>query len=258
MSVSVFISPERLSTYQKFTDSEARAIALHNHTLQLGSSLMSMIALFELGLRNGVNERIIEDFGSEDWLLKCPASLKLCPSEHRLIKQAKKHAQKAAYSKLTHWEKKCFGAFAYPLGIPRSENHETVSRKRQDFFVVSHGQVISQTTIYFWKRLFAAEYEANLWRRSLKKLFPNKNLKRSDISSSLETVYATRNRVAHHEPVYGDRLHDAIRAIDFLRENIGSKRPEDETPFKNFCRVQNLRLKMDYEAYKEAWATLAK
>jgi len=52
MDVVDYISAERLETYEKHTDRREKAIALHNHTLQLGSSLMSMIALLELSLRN--------------------------------------------------------------------------------------------------------------------------------------------------------------------------------------------------------------
>ena len=58
MDIVDFISEERLKTYEDQTDRRERAIALHNQTLQLGSSLMSMIALFELALRNSTNMRI--------------------------------------------------------------------------------------------------------------------------------------------------------------------------------------------------------
>lgn len=72
----------------------------------------------------------------------------------------------------------------------------------------------------------------------------------------METVYATRNRVAHHEPVYDERLEDAMKALNFLRNSLGARRNESETNFKKLSRIQHLRLRMDYESYVEAWKTL--
>lgn len=256
MDTVTFISSERLKTYEKHADSQKKAIALHNHTLQLGSSLMSMIALLELSLRNSTNQCLIDDFGDADWLLPDHTSLPLMKTEKKAISTARSQAQRAAYSKLSYKQKALLDAFAFPGGVPQNATHKAIVKKRQELFVVSHGQVISQTTIYFWKRLYSGDYEADLWKPSIKRVFPNKALKRSDVSSSLEQIYATRNRVAHHEPVYGDRLKSAMKAVEFIRDSLGSKKPEDETPFKRFSRVQYLRLRMDYESFIEAWDTL--
>lgn len=256
MDIVDYISEERLRTYEDHTDRRERAIALHNQTLQLGSSLMSMIALFELALRNSTNMRIIETFGDDSWLISGRNTVPLLQKEQNAIKTATKHAKKAAYAKLSYKEKGYLDAFAFPGGVPLGTNHEQKANARQGLFVVSHGQVVSQTTFHFWKRLFSPEYSSSLWKPSIKKVFPNKNLKRSDVSRSLEKVYAIRNRVAHHEPVYGDRLHEVIEALDFLRDNLGAKAGETNTVFQSFSRLQHLRLRMDYESFMEAWRTL--
>jgi len=256
MDVVDFISAERLKTYENQTDRQEKAIALHNHTLQLGSSLMSMIALLELSLRNSTNQRLIEDFGDDEWLLPNHTSLPLKNFERTAISSAVSHAQKSAYAKLSYKEKSFLDAFAFPAGVPPGTSHKKAVKQRQALFVVSHGQIISQTTFSFWKRLYSSDYENDLWRPSLKRVFPNKDLKRSDISRSLEVVYATRNRVAHHEPVYGQRLTDAIEALEFLRDALGARKGEEDTSFKKFSRIQYLRLRMDYESFLEAWTTL--
>lgn len=256
MDITHFISAERLKTYEKHTDSEKKAIALHNHTLQLGSSLMSMIALLELALRNITNQRLIDDFEDDGWLLPNHTTLPLKPFERAAASKAYSNAQKAAYSKLSYKEKAALDTNAFPNGVPEGTNHKTVVKKRQALFNVSHGQVVSQTTLSFWKRLYSAEYENELWRRSTKKIFPNKSLRRSDISKHLEVIYSIRNRVAHHEPVYGDRLQGVMEAIDFIRNSLGARKNEDETSFKKFSRIQYLRLRMDYESFEEAWHTL--
>lgn len=251
-----FISAERLRTYQAHTDLQKRAVALHNHTLQLGASLMAMIALLELSLRNITNQRLIEDFGDAEWLLPDHKTLPLKPFECSAISKAYGHAQKAAYSKLSYRDKAELHTQAYPNGIPVNTKHKNVAKKRQSLFEPSHGQVISQTTLSFWKRLYASEYENTLWRPSLKKIFPNKTLNRSDISSALEVIYSVRNRVAHHEPVYGQRLDETVAAITFIRSAIGAKKGADETSFKQFSNIHYLRLQMDYASYLEAWTTL--
>lgn len=256
MEVEDFISTERLKTYQNHTDQQKKAVALHNHTLQLGTSLLAMIALLELSLRNITNQLLIEDFGDDEWLLPGHTALPLKPFECNAISKAYSHAQKAAYSKLSYKEKTDLDIQAYPQGIKPNTKHKTIVKKRQALFSPSHGQVISQTTLSFWKRLYSAEYDSTLWRPSLKKAFPNKSLHRRDISTALETIYATRNRVAHHEPVYGERLDKTMDAIKFIRNSIGAKKCEEETSFKKFSNVHYLRLQMDYASFVEAWNTL--
>jgi hypothetical protein len=256
LNIVDFISEERLITYEKHVDRQDKAIVLHNHTLQLGSSLMSMIALLELSLRNSTNIRLIEDFGDESWLLPDHSSVPLKEFESKAVKSAVRNARKGAYSKLSYKEKGFLDAFAYPGGVPKGIRHETQVKKRQDLFVVSHGQVVSQTMLSFWKRLYGGEYEHTLWKPSLKRVFPDKNLKRPEVSKALEIVYATRNRVAHHEPVYGQRLTDVMSALEFLRNSLGSNGKGGDTNFQGYSRIQYLRLRMDYESFLEAWRTL--
>jgi hypothetical protein len=256
MEIQDFISAERLKTYRQHTDRDKKAVALHNHTLQLGSSLMAMIALLELSLRNITNHRLIEDFGDEEWLLPGHTTLPLKAFEMKAISTAYSHAQKATYSKLTYREKADLDNQVYPNGIPPNTKHKTIVKKRQSLFMPSHGQVISQTTLSLWKRMFSGEYESTLWKPSLKKIFPNKTIDRPHISTALETIYAVRNRVAHHEPVYGSRLDEVIDAIEFIRNSIGAKKGDEHTSFKKFSNVHHLRLKMDHASFKEAWNTL--
>ena len=256
MEILDFISEERLKTFENHTNRQPKAIALHNHTLQLGSSLMSMIALLELSLRNSTNQQIIADYGNPEWLATGQQSLGLKPFEVKAIHSAIQYARKSAYAKLSYKEKVFLDAFAYPGGVPSNETHKKVVAKRQQLFVVSHGQIISQTTFSFWERLYSSDYESTLWKKSLKKVFPNKSLRRSDISKALEVIYATRNRVAHHEPVYGQKLSEAVAALDFIRNSLGAKSGEDNSNFKKFSTVQHLRVRMDYESYLEAWNTL--
>ena len=96
-------------------------------------------------------------------------------------------------------------------------------KKKRENIPVSDGKIIAELTFAFWKRLYSAEYEHQLWRTTLKRTFPNKTLKRAHVSAQLEIVYQMRNRLAHHEPVVGDRFHKLISAIGFVLQELNTK-----------------------------------
>lgn len=110
------------------------------------------------------------------------------------------------------------------------------AKKRQEQLTVSHGQIVAQLTFYFWKRLFADNYESSLWKRSLKKVFPNKTLSRAEVALQMEVLYQMRNRLAHHEPIYGARLENFISALTFVETNLGTRHPNRESSALNlYC-----------------------
>lgn len=258
MTSALLISSPRLGTFRSFTTEEERAIELHNLTLQVGASLQAVIALIEVSLRNLADVQIAKDFGEINWLQQPPASLNFKEQENRAISQAIQHAQKAQYAKLNHQEKKALDAKIYPHGVPANIKHETLSKKRWQTFSVSQGQLIAQTTIFFWKRLFSAEYEKTLWQRSLRKLFPDKTISRSDVAIHFEALYLSRNRVAHHEPVYGVRLEEAFDAIKYLRQNLLRTKDDLTSPFLEFTEVQFHRLYIDFTTFNRSWALLCR
>lgn len=240
MQVVDLISSERLRTFERQTDTQSRAIALHNQTLQLGASLMSLIALLELALRNSTNQRLIDDFGDTEWLLPGHNAVPLKRREKETIADATTYARRAAQSKLDDQLR------ANGQPVPRHPPPVPVS----------HGQILSQTTFAFWRRLYSDEYEVTLWKRSLKRVFPDKSLARADLSKALAAIHEARNRAAHHEPIYGEKLDQAMAALDFIRNHLGARAATEDTAFKHFTRIQHLRVKMDYESYREAWQTL--
>lgn len=251
------ISTPRLSTFLKATSNQDRAIELHNSTMQLGASLMAVIAQIELALRNSVNEIDKTHFENSDWIRQPHEKLIWAMQEKGAIKSADRNARRAIYAKLSQNEKQALDTAAYPNGIPISQTYDETVRARQQTFQVSEGQLIAQTTIFFWKRLFGPEYEENLWKPCLKKVFPDKAIHRPDIAENLESIYAARNRVAHHEPIYGDDLDRLFEAIIFIRTKLGKRSNMKVGPLEKFTQIQFYRLFIDYTTFKRTWGILS-
>ena len=222
-AAAALLSSERLSEFLRITGTDRDAIALHHQTMRVGAALMPVTGMMEIMLRNAICERLSQTFAKPDWLAHPPSPFAWKSEQLAHLKQAGNWARRAAYSKLTQAEKRALDAKAFPTGIPAGISHEMHSKKRQKAVDITTGQLVAQLTLFFWKRLFSPDYDATLWQRSLRKLFPNKSLSRTQISAHLETLYQTRNRIAHHEPVMGSRLVRVIDAADFLALNFQTK-----------------------------------
>lgn len=210
------LSAERLVAFVRMSGTERGALTPHDHTIRIASALMPVICLLEIALRNAACERLRAVFATPDWLMSPPRPFAWRDSEGKKLVDAARQAQQASYAKLTESEKKRLDGIAFPSGVPRNTGHMRRSQARQRTLDVTHGQLVSQLTLFFWKRLFSADYEDALWKRGLKALFPDKTVGRSAVARRLEIIYKARNRIAHHEPIYGPRLEELIAAIEFL------------------------------------------
>lgn len=240
-AIQNLLSAERLATFRGLTTSGSPedAVELHQATMSLGVSIMAVTGLIEISLRNAVCHAMNNNFGGNHWLRTPPPNpFKWASLEVSLISTATKQAQRAAYSKMTGAQKNALDAKAYPNGVPPDAKHRTIAKKRQSTITVPDSQVIAQLTIHFWKRMFSENYEQTLWKPALKTVFPNKTLSRSDVAEQLEVVYEMRNRLAHHEPVYGARLDRILQAIDFVTLNLCSRKPTLENPFAKLIMPQ--------------------
>jgi hypothetical protein len=229
-SISAFLSSERLATFQSITGSIQETILLHQQMLQFGTTLMSVTAIIEIAIRNAVCERISTLLGGGGWLRTPPAPFCWEPLERKKISMAETSARKAAYVKMSYIARKSLDSVAFPKGIPVGHTHEKISKGRQKTITIADGQIIAQLTMAFWKRIFSSDYELALWNRSLKHIFPDKKLKRTDLSVQFEVIYQARNRIAHHEPIYDNRLDRVIEAIKFVVANFGISDATGKTP----------------------------
>lgn len=228
--ITVQLSPERLGKLSQLTGSARAAIELHQDTLKLGCALMSVTATIEIALRNSVCENLSEHFGVAGWLHQPPFPFRWKEPERGKVSSARDSARRAEYAKLSQNEKSRLDQIAFPDGRPGDLSHLDRAKERCKQIAVTDGKVIAELTLYFWKRLYGPDYEQSLWRTCLKKTFPNKKLKRAMVADSLEIIYQSRNRVAHHEPVLHKRFDDTMRGVQLVIENLGSQTPSSKTP----------------------------
>jgi hypothetical protein len=229
-AVTALLSGERLGTFLTLAGSPRPAVALHQQTLQVAGSLMCVTAVVEIALRNTICDQLSSHFGTGDWLRNPPPPFSWRDQERTRIGEAIASAQRAAYAKLDTVQKRAIDERLFRNGVPAALSHERHAKIRQQSLPVPNGQVIAQLTLFFWKRLFSTEYESSLWRPVLKRVFPDKTLRRADVAVQLERIYQTRNRIAHHEPVYGHRLRDTLEAIEFIITRLGQRAPDTSTP----------------------------
>jgi len=248
--VASWLSSERLAAFVKISGTERDAFELHQQMMAVAGALMPVIGLIEIALRNSICDRLRKHFDVPDWLNHPPAPFAWRGEELQSLNRAVRQGQRAEYAKLNNAEKRALDEVAFPMGIPAGISHEDRSKARQKAIRVTQGQQIAQLTILFWKRLFSNDYEATLWARSLKRLFPNKTLTRGQIAAELEHIYQARNRIAHHEPLYGRRLENTLLAIDFLAQNFESKTPGPDSVLAKATGAERERLQTEADKLK--------
>src|SRR6201996_5336053 len=229
-SVTALLSGDRLAQFLELSGSLRPAVELHQQTLRVGGSLMCVIAVVEIALRNTISDYLTAYFGTGDWPRHPRAPFEWRDPEKTRIGQAIASAQRAAYAKLDTAAKHAIDVRLFRKGVPAYLTREQHAKIRQHSLEVPNSQVIAQLSLSFWKRLFSPEYESSLWRPVLKRIFPDKTLRRADVAVQLEHIYQTRNRIAHHEPVYGHRLRDTLDALDFIVTRLEQREPSRTTP----------------------------
>jgi hypothetical protein len=232
-ALTLLISPERLGKLTQLTGSVEAAIELHQETLKLGAAMMHVTATVEIALRNAICENLSHHFAVPNWLFQPPVPFQWRAIEQGNITKALDSARRAEYAKLSQAQKAALDSLAYPTGRPPGVSHLKRAKDRRRHIAVTEGKVIAELTFYLWKRLFSPDYEQTLWRTTLKRTFPDKTLSRATVADTLEHIYQSRNRLAHHEPVLHKRFTETMSAIEFVIQRLGTKTPDPNTALAN-------------------------
>ena len=147
----------------------AKALILYRHNVKLCQKFYGMLNIFEVILRNAINEHYKAYFNDSDWI-----RTQLAPGG--MLSQ---HPQKSVVDK----------TIADLTAAGRYTND----------------RVVSSVTFGFWTYLFTKK-PFRLGGQSLLKIFPAKatGLGQRAIYNELMAVKNFRNRIAHHEPICFD------------------------------------------------------
>jgi hypothetical protein len=139
-----------------------------------------LISIFEIGLRNNINEQLIRQFDSVDWF-----------EDHEFVK------------------------ITSSFQVTRiTEARSSILREKKE---ITSGRVVSELAFGFWTSLFDLKFEKSLWK-NLRHAFPNcpKNQRqRKNVSSKLNGIRKLRNRIIHHESITWN-----IEAIENYRNEL--------------------------------------
>lgn len=178
-----YVSIDRLSGYMtKFAKFKCNdPIRLYVWNMNLAESLYPLLQTIEVGLRNSINEAIIDKFGDPDWLT-CADILE--PRE--IIKV-------------------------------REQQELLILRTGQ----AKLGKVIAELSFGFWISLLDVRYERKLWHKIIKQTFPflPRNIcTRACVSKRFSKIRLLRNRVFHFEPIW--HWNDLLKQHDDILETI--------------------------------------
>jgi hypothetical protein len=84
---------------------------------------------------------------------------------------------------------------------------------RRNHGTVNPPHVIAELSFGFWITLLNKKYHQTLWIPALGKAFPHARLPRSEIHETLNHIRILRNRIAHHEHIFGRHLAEDYRNI---------------------------------------------
>ena len=229
-----WLSQGRINGFYLQEKSIPKAIIKHNEALNLGALTLPIIAILEIAIRNSIYYKLCELFGNDAWLEVSPTytinGRVLNYWDSNILRQldtATNHARRENYSKLSNSEKIALDALAFPNGVPTNFGHFKRAKRRQKAIVLTREEILTQLTLGFWKSMFSSDFEDQLWKTALRKLFPNKSITRTMVATWLEDIYLVRNRIAHHENVLAKRIDSFIAATNALSKCFENKENND-------------------------------
>ncbi|WP_193791165.1 hypothetical protein [Mycobacterium paraense] len=186
-AISQCLSPARISTYVKACDATAApselpvaALRLYQWNVQVSAALMVPIHIFEVAIRNAAAEALEAVYGPQ-W-----------PFEDRLRNELPR----------------TFNRYCPHRDLIQTATEHTLT-----------GGVIAQLKLRFWEQIFTRRFEQRIWKKHLRRVLPNMDHslplkdRRGEVRANIEKVRMLRNRVAHHEPIFGRHLAGELEAM---------------------------------------------
>lgn len=174
-------SAARMGKYANACSGDKRkTMLLYRYNLRLCQRFCGVLNLFEVMLRNAINEHYKAYFSNPDWIV-----------------------DQAGVGKLLEFN------------IDEITQTEASYKRRG---IYSNDKMVASLTMGFWTKLFSKKrYKRG--GKSLLRIFPNKvkGKSQSDIYKDLTHIREFRNRIAHHEPICFDGFGNI--STDFARKH---------------------------------------
>lgn len=176
-AVRAALSPARMGSYEAaacvIADDDPAALVLYAWNAEVSGALLAPLHVCEVVIRNAVADAVEAVYGkSWPWSTSFEQSLPDPP---------------VGYS-------------------PRKDLQ--IARKYEE----TTGKVIPELSFVFWQKMFTGRHDTRLWAPHLKRVLPGIPRegtiaeRRHGIYRDLEQVRKLRNRIAHHEPIFGRAL----------------------------------------------------
>ena len=183
-AIAAVISPPRLGRYLAAENgNRRRALALYRWNAQVSAAFMFPLHICEVSTRNGIVDAIERVYG---------------PSWHV--------------------------AGSFERSLPSGQQGEL---RRARYGMPSAGKVVAELKFSFWAAILTRRHDGRLWTPSIRTDFPHFGQQppatcRAQLHTALEDVRKLRNRIAHHEPIFGRDLaaeYARIRQVIAWRSN---------------------------------------
>jgi len=169
------LSPHRIAKYFSACDNDPdKTLILYRANLKLSYELFSVASMFEVVLRNKIDEHYKVKFlarsGSAQWL---------------------------------DTQTEPGGCFYGNLQVEKSfRSISEAKNKLKARRIYTHDKLVAELNFGFWRYLFASK-EFRAAGSSLHQIFVNRprNTNHTDIFNQLGLINHIRNRIAHHEPI---------------------------------------------------------
>ena len=161
-------SVPRINKYARACGGDKRkTMQLYRFNLRLCQKFYGVLSVFEVVLRNAVNEHYTIYYSDSDWI----------------VNQAK-----------------VGGLYAHEQDEIRTTANDYKKRG-----IYNNDKMVSALTFGYWTHLFSKK-RYKLGGKTLLKIFPNKakGLNQADVYEDLTHIREFRNRIAHHEPICFD------------------------------------------------------
>lgn len=198
-SIEAALSAERLTGYVTAAGGDKQeALKLYEWDTRMAGALLMCLSKFEVAFRNAVDAQLSAMAAPVDWF----------DAYDHILQEPARDAIQLARGRV------CRGRYG-----------------------VTHGRMVAELNLGFWRYLVTTHYARTLWVPGLSRAFPHAGQPLSKISRSVSKVYNLRNRVAHHEPVHRQDIAGVDREMHAILSWIC---PDTATWAQRHCLVSKL------------------